>query len=37
MSAGTIGLVQALESYDLSRAISFATYASRRIHGSMPR
>lgn len=35
VSAGTIGLVQALESYDLSRANSFATYASRRIHGSM--
>ena len=35
ISAGTIGLVQALESYDLSRATSFATYASRRIHGSM--
>jgi RNA polymerase sigma factor FliA len=35
VSAGTIGLVQALESYDLDRANSFATYASRRIHGSM--
>jgi RNA polymerase sigma factor FliA len=35
ISAGTIGLVQALEGYDLSRANSFATYASRRIHGSM--
>lgn len=35
ISAGTIGLVQALESYDLSRANSFATYASRRIHGAM--
>ena len=35
MSAGTIGLIQALESYDLGRANSFATYASRRIHGSM--
>jgi RNA polymerase sigma factor FliA len=35
MSAGTLGLVQALESYDLSRANSFATYASRRIHGAM--
>lgn len=35
ISAGTLGLVQALESYDLSRANSFATYASRRIHGSM--
>lgn len=35
VSAGAIGLVQALEGYDLSRATSFATYASRRIHGSM--
>jgi RNA polymerase sigma factor for flagellar operon FliA len=35
VSAGTLGLVQALESYDMSRANSFATYASRRIHGSM--
>jgi RNA polymerase sigma factor for flagellar operon FliA len=35
VSAGTLGLVQAMESYDLSRANSFATYASRRIHGSM--
>jgi RNA polymerase sigma factor FliA len=35
ISAGTIGLIQALESYDLGRANSFATYASRRVHGSM--
>lgn len=35
MSAGTIGLVQALESFDLNRPNSFATYASRRIHGAM--
>ena len=35
VSAGTLGLVQALDSYDLSRANSYATYASRRIHGSM--
>jgi RNA polymerase sigma factor for flagellar operon FliA len=35
VSAGTIGLIQALESYDLSRANSFATYASRRVHGAM--
>jgi RNA polymerase sigma factor for flagellar operon FliA len=35
VSAGTLGLVQALESYDLNRANSFATYASRRIHGAM--
>lgn len=35
MSAGTLGLVQALESYDPSRGNSFATYASRRISGAM--
>ena len=35
VSAGTIGLIQALESYDLGRATSFATYASRRVHGAM--
>ncbi len=35
MSAGTLGLVQALESFDLSRGYSFATFASRRIHGAM--
>lgn len=35
VSAGTLGLVQALESFDMSRANSFATFASRRIHGAM--
>jgi RNA polymerase sigma factor for flagellar operon FliA len=35
VSAGTLGLVQALESYDLSRGNAFATFASRRIHGAM--
>jgi RNA polymerase sigma factor for flagellar operon FliA len=35
MSAGTLGLVQALESFDLSRGYSFSTFASRRIHGAM--
>lgn len=35
MSAGTLGLVQALESFDISRGYSFATFASRRIHGAM--
>lgn len=35
VSAGTIGLIQALEGFDLSRPNSFATYASRRVHGAM--
>lgn len=35
MSAGTIGLVQALESFDISRGYSFPTFASRRIQGAM--
>ena len=35
MSAGTLGLVQALESYDVSRGNAFATYASRRVSGAM--
>jgi RNA polymerase sigma factor for flagellar operon FliA len=35
VSAGTLGLVQALESYDMSRGNSFATFASRRVSGAM--
>jgi RNA polymerase sigma factor for flagellar operon FliA len=35
MGAGTLGLVQALESYDVGRGNAFATYASRRISGAM--
>jgi len=35
MSAGTLGLVQALEGYDVSLGIAFVTYASRRISGAM--
>ncbi len=35
IGAGTLGLVQALDSFDPSRANSFATYASRRVHGAM--
>lgn len=35
VSAGTLGLVQALEGFDLSRGNSFVTYASRRISGAM--
>ncbi len=35
VGAGTLGLVQALESFDLSRGNAFVTYASRRISGAM--
>ncbi|MEP7326485.1 MAG: FliA/WhiG family RNA polymerase sigma factor [Gemmatimonadota bacterium] len=35
VGAGTLGLVQALESFDLGRGNAFATYASRRISGAM--
>lgn len=35
VSAGTIGLVQALEGFDASRGLSFSTYALPRIRGSM--
>lgn len=35
VSAGTLGLVQALESFDLSRGLAFSTYAMRRIRGSI--
>ncbi len=35
VSAGTIGLVQALESFDLSRGLAFSTYAMRRIRGAI--
>ncbi|MEO8200190.1 MAG: FliA/WhiG family RNA polymerase sigma factor [Gemmatimonadota bacterium] len=35
MSAGTIGLVQALESFEPARGYTFATFASRRVHGAM--
>lgn len=35
VSAGTIGLVQALEAFDLSRGLAFSTYSMRRIHGSI--
>jgi RNA polymerase sigma factor for flagellar operon FliA len=35
VSAGTIGLVQALDSFDLSRGLAFSTFAVRRIRGAM--
>lgn len=35
VSSGTLGLVQALESFDPERGNTFPTYASRRIHGAM--
>jgi RNA polymerase sigma factor for flagellar operon FliA len=35
VSAGTIGLVRALDSFDLSRGLAFSTYAVRRIHGAI--
>ena len=35
VSAGALGLVRALESFDLSRGLAFSTYAVRRIHGAI--
>lgn len=35
VSAGTIGLVQALEGFDPSRGLAFSTYAVPRIRGAM--
>lgn len=35
VSAGTLGLVQALDSFDLSRGLAFSTFAVRRIRGAM--
>jgi len=35
VSAGTIGLIRALDSFDLSRGLAFSTYAVRRIRGAM--
>lgn len=34
-SAGTLGLVHALESFDLSRGLAFSTYAVSRIRGAI--
>lgn len=35
VSAGTLGLVLALQSFDRSRGLAFSTYATPRIHGSI--
>jgi RNA polymerase sigma factor (sigma-70 family) len=35
VSAGTLGLVRALESFDLSRGLAFSTYAVSRIRGAI--
>ncbi|MGH7740972.1 MAG: sigma-70 family RNA polymerase sigma factor [Candidatus Eiseniibacteriota bacterium] len=35
VSAGTIGLIEALEGFDRSRGLAFSTYAVPRIRGSM--
>jgi RNA polymerase sigma factor FliA len=35
VSAGTFGLIRALDSFDLSRGFAFSTYAVRRIRGAM--
>ena len=35
VSAGTLGLVQALGSFDLSRGLAFSTFASRRVRGAI--
>jgi RNA polymerase sigma factor FliA len=35
VSAGTLGLVRALDSFDLSRGLAFSTYAVRRIRGAI--
>jgi RNA polymerase sigma factor for flagellar operon FliA len=35
VSAGTYGLIRALDSFDLSRGLAFSTYAVRRIRGAI--
>lgn len=35
VSAGTLGLVQALEGFDLTRGLGFSTYAVQRIRGAI--
>ncbi|HWP02202.1 MAG TPA: FliA/WhiG family RNA polymerase sigma factor [Gemmatimonadaceae bacterium] len=35
VSAGTFGLVRAVDSYDPSRGVAFSTYATPRIHGAI--
>ncbi len=35
VSAGTIGLIQAIDNFDLSRGLAFSTYAAPRIRGAI--
>lgn len=35
VSAGTLGLIQALEAFELSRGLAFSTYAVQRIRGAI--
>lgn len=35
VSAGVLGLLRALESFDVDRGLAFSTYATPRIHGAM--
>lgn len=35
VSAGTFGLIKALDSFDVARGLAFSTYAFRRIRGAM--
>jgi RNA polymerase sigma factor for flagellar operon FliA len=35
VSAGTLGLIRALETFDLSRGLAFSTYAVQRIRGAI--
>lgn len=35
VSAGTLGLISAVESFDPSRGLAFSTYAATRIHGAI--
>lgn len=35
ISAGTVGLMQAVESFDTSRGLAFSTFAAPRIHGAI--
>ena len=36
IGAGTIGLIQAVDRFQSSRGLQFATYAKHRIRGAMP-
>jgi RNA polymerase sigma factor for flagellar operon FliA len=35
VSAGTVGLIQAVDRFDLARGLKFRTYAQHRIHGAI--